>query len=285
MKKVLSLLLALTLVFVFAACKNGNNKSGSKVSKTNKTEEQVQLTPEEQNLKYFFSFIGYSTDSNCFQGDYSGTGQLFKNEKDDIFEHIVDFYGINVDEHLFITDDGSLYHFSFRKRFSSNNLHYKKIETDLKFVKFIDGFFVGTDNKIYDYDYDTSSIINPDTDSELNGEDLSKVFYVGGKLRYCKISGNRIYSLSDNECVYTFANETIEFAIDNTIKTDKGIYRIFENCINETEVNKYADVEPIYGIGVTEYRLPFEFNFVKFEEKGPRYITANNYLAFLNKNY
>lgn len=194
-------------------------------------------------------------------------------------------------EFLVITTQNELYKFSPDKLFS-NGSHFKKIESDIKVIKFFAccctytsySFpekclpMLTTDNKILVYNPSTDKI---ETHSELqtsgciynkcptdyknifgtisNSCDynyLSNVCVIINQVRY---NNNNILSL-DNEILYSFPqDETIISAVTHIVQTTKGYY-----YIRSTTEQEFADSEP-----VTTYSAEFigtkpEDRFIKF---------------------
>ena len=146
------------------------------------------------------------------------------------------------DYRLIITKQNELYKFSEDKKFS-NGSHFKKIESDekfLKFIRFADTIIIVTvDNKVFIYSDSSDRLFSPnetkDTDFS-NFVSYSNKYNIGeyktifdmenttGSANF-KTENNNILSV-DGELLYTFPKgENILLALDGgIIKTTKGFY-------------------------------------------------------------
>lgn len=196
---------------------------------------------------------------------------------------------------LVITTQNELYKFSPDKLFS-NGSHFKKVESDIKVIKFLscshtltelcrDIFapILTTDNKILIYNPKTDKIeTHPwlQTSGCIGDEcptDYKNLFSVSGHSYYSDLSlccvqatigvrykDNNILSL-DNEILYSFPqDETIISAATHIVQTTKGYYYIHAKTEQE-----FADSEP-----VTTYSA--EFIGTKPEDKFIKYFRGNS---------
>lgn len=274
MKKIIYFLLVLCLMFSLVAC-NSENPTTDTDSNAN-VEEELML-PEKRNIDYFKEYT---------ENDFGQLYELPESEKE-FLSHVVDYWRGNAYiQDFVVTDDGSIYHISFGKKFS-NGTHHIKIDADVKFIKELYGHFVGSDNNVYEYDYETNSFKRIYIPEQLldthegtflgylygfKNEKLSNVFESNGK--FYRIDGNNIFSF-DNKKIYSFLmEENIELAYDGTIKTNVGYYQVGEICYE----SEYADIEDTFEFEVTPCSLSFDYGFVKFEQNIPSIIIVDNYV-------
>ena len=190
-------------------------------------------------------------------------------------------------EFLVITTQNELYKFSPDKPFS-NGSHFKKIESDVKVIKFfacchtyadlyrgIVAPMLTTDNKILIYNPKTDKIeTHPRLQTSgciynLCPTDYKNIFgtiwscghlnascVVVNQVRY---NNNNILSLN-NEILYSFPqDETIISAVTHIVQTTKGYYYIH----TKTE-QKFADSEPVETYSAEFIGTKPEDRFIKF---------------------
>lgn len=176
-------------------------------------------------------------------------------------ENIKDISGF---ENVFITNEGELYEFSLEKLYSNDD-YCKKIESNYKFTRFINGAIITEDNKIFGY-INNEFIEEPFAWTGAFRYDLYKQhnnifkfdkgynetsFDVTGITYYGYLDGNKIIVLDgiESNIAYTYDLKDDEIFLGSYyefIKTNKGYY--YNGIINSSECNKYADVECVYGV-------------------------------------
>lgn len=189
-----------------------------------------------------------------------------------------------------ITADGSLYQVSYEKVFSDGS-HYRKVNTDMKCQKFIAGddldigdYILTTDNKLYFINFNEQEpylnpVYEPYNQLENRKDELVNYFFAGNDCDIqgdytdyiYKFVGNKIYSWDGKE-VHSFqTEENIISAIDNTIKTTKGYYRV------RVEYNQE------YAESVIDKKIYFDFcelqeipDFAKADHNGWRVFIYGN---------
>ena len=229
-----------------------------------------------------------STTSNSNTTEETIADKLYSDLKFNLTERKINCYEIfdikdfgwdqgvsNFENLKFINKHGELFLFSIEKLFYSTNTNCEKVNTNIKFKKFLYNYVVSTDNKLYEYDYTSKTIKQVEIPREIRPYDLSNVFYLCHNLYsgFLRVENNNIYSCQTEELLLELPpNETIEIIADNTIKTNKGWYIITGVVKNEKECKKYLDVQPIYGI---EYKQITSEN-IKFYKsyRGEKYGIA-----------
>lgn len=185
------------------------------------------------------------------------------NVKCDEIKDIKDYYF-----GYFITNYGELYKFSYDKVFSDTDTNCKRINTNIKFIKFIDGGLLDENNNIYVIDKDDNLSLftfQPGYMPMPYLNDIAKKEYINVSRTmkpndnihiYFYYSENKVYKLKDdfnteadveeNAIFELKKDETISYIVDATIKTNKNFY-IYKSVItNKDECNKYADIECNY---------------------------------------
>lgn len=175
-----------------------------------------------------------------------------------------------IEPDMFITKSGDLYLLSTDKLFSNEQI-CKKVETDLKFERFLDypnsrraSTIISADGGYYTYNKETEQIEpayfgEGDTFIEemnsLHPNSYGDDYYIENN---CLFIVYRNY-LPDDSATDSFKETIVETLIDTipngetfiswdgkVIKTDKAFYKI--GIKNRDEVEKYADVKPIEGL-------------------------------------
>ena len=175
-----------------------------------------------------------------------------------------------IEPDMFITKSGDLYLLSTDKLFSNEQI-CKKVETDLKFERFLDypnsrraSTIFSADGGYYTYNKETEQIEpayfgEGDTFIEemnsLHPNSYGDDYYIENN---CLFIVYRNY-LPDDSATDSFKETIVETLIDTipngetfiswdgkVIKTDKAFYKI--GIKNRDEVEKYADVKPIEGL-------------------------------------
>ena len=226
-------------------------------------------------------------------------------KKDVVCEEIKDIIDFSFYDNLFITKDGKLYEISFNKIFT-NNKNCKQVESGNIFVKFIKGGILDNENNIYYYNSDKQlekfdfHVGYPTMPYlvGINQEDYINISaaIVSTKEHYFYTKNNKVYLYKDlilddktliEEPIFTFDNdETIEYSIDGTIKTNKKIYIFSSKITNEKECQKYADVDCIYKdnfyeLDNTELSKQYE-NIYFYKSSGER---ISKYNLIIDKSY
>lgn len=169
-------------------------------------------------------------------------------------------------DQMFITNDGDLYLFSFTQLFSSTNDYCKKVDSDYKFKRFINGTIVTADNKLLAYYNNnfierfggwTGAFDYSKFDRYSNMILFSKNF--DPNHNYAVVEGKEVFELIniyDNEYVPIGVNKVKIGELKNTEDYIGGYYQIIKttenyymySIVNEERCNMYADVECEYGL-------------------------------------
>lgn len=163
---------------------------------------------------------------------------------------------LNYKTQMFITNDGDLYEFDFNGKFSTNDDHCRKIESNFKFVKFIQGAVITTDNKIYGYDDYNKEFVERMSGWTLSFNyslyDYNQDVFVIGETSLV-VEGKNVYSFElpetlENKTFIGTLNDDEEFVrgYHRAIKTTKRYYKY--EIISTDECINYVDVECKYGI-------------------------------------
>lgn len=237
MKKLLILIFMVSLCFLFVGC-------------SLKTED----IPKEKNTK--------NTDDNKWLKQLTNYYEKYDWNCEVSLKTIKDFSTFN---NVFITNDGDLYQYSLEKIFS-NGSYCKKIDSDIKFDRFINGAIISTnkipyafyENKLikkmegwtggFDYNllnkYDGIFMLNQTHDG-------SSFDYM--QFLYGFISNNTVYSINNSgdkrkqtEIGKIPDDEYLVKTYNDIIKTNKNFY--YYSIVNREECEKYADVECAYGL-------------------------------------
>lgn len=194
---------------------------------------------------------------------------------------------------LIITSQNELYKFCQDKKFS-NGSHFMKIESDLKFLKFIlDGstytdnnrasaytYLVTVDDQLYWFNGKTEKLekrkpfdipYNKNYKYIFNAAPINqfkKNVYIDEN-RYLKCEKNNVIS-PDGEILYSFPqDETITLALDGIIKTTKGYYTVH---YSESYEKEFADSENILKkelkIKYVEHSASYKFLNHNFSSNG-----------------
>ena len=167
---------------------------------------------------------------------------------------------------LFLTNDGQLYRLSIGKLFS-NEKNCLKVDTDIKFKRFINKSLISEDGSLYYYEEYNDGNIAKATLENGGSTDIYKkmynkykdIYYFGfdsdrGESIYIKKDGNKIIRIIGSgdsgfkEVVLGTIpeNETIIEIYNNTIKTNNSYY--VYGITNKIECDKYEDIKCNYGI-------------------------------------
>lgn len=182
---------------------------------------------------------------------------------------------ININYMRFISKDGDLYEFDLEKKFSSTNNNCKKVDTDIKFERFIASTIISKDNKIYRYENSkllerpleyTGGFQYDYFDKNNNYVIFSYVNNIGGFIKDNKVY---VYKLSNNDSTIISEKEIYKFADDEyyigtygeLIKTNKAYY--IYGITNKKECSDFADVKCEYGI-VKDEELTNAYNDIQY---------------------
>lgn len=163
---------------------------------------------------------------------------------------------IDVDYYVrrFITNNGDLYLYSQNIPFS-NEKYYKKVDTEVRFVRFIDSYILSNDGKLYSYSNEELTECNDTSFKKIHEKiGYDKLFNINHET-YGYYDNNSIYSIKYNYNSFEFedpvlignipSNEKILNINSNInyayIKTDKSYYII-------KGTKKYKDQDLIYEI-------------------------------------
>lgn len=164
---------------------------------------------------------------------------------------------IDVDYYFkrFITSKGDLYLYSQNGLFS-NEKNYKKVNTETKFIRFIDSYILSNDGKLYGYKYDEDKLVECDvgTPKELSEKFGDKLFNISHDA-YGYYAENSIYIMKYNYSNFNYEDPVLIGSIPNDeeilnvnsnincvyIKTNKNYYLI-------KGVKKYQDKDLIYEV-------------------------------------
>lgn len=157
---------------------------------------------------------------------------------------------------LFISKTGELYEFSLLKKYSTTNTNCKKIDTDLRFEKFINGVIVSIDNKLYRYDnnklLERPSGFTGGFDYRLYDYNHDLVMFNAREGQYGIIKDNKVYKCEIQDDIVTkeiFSfndEEKIIGVYGSYIRTDKGYY--YYGITNQEQCSEYKDIKCEYGI-------------------------------------
>ena len=286
-KKILSILLIGVMVIGLTGCGNSN-----KSTITNNTNDKTSLSAEEKALKedgYTKSIDSSDFDLDCF---------------DNIKYHF--------DDNIFISNNGSVCLVNYEKAFSKSKKNTLKLDSKLNDIvygaKIYDNtYYFITDKGTYKLD-DNYNFVSVDSNelnrvefrgSEIYGAiektDFDSIFYTNSN--YFVLKNGDLYTfnyvnvyenLGDYGTNYVLyqddhkieTNEEIKKAgiIDymrssfdgDLIITNDGYYK--KTIINQEEVDKYNDVDPIYDyskLNISSYKSNIKFI-------SPNYIIINN---------
>lgn len=167
---------------------------------------------------------------------------------------------------MFLTDDGKLYEWSLN--LFSNGTNCKKVETDVRFKRFINNVIVNEHGEIYTYidrtlkkgkgDGIAYELYESNNDMFLFSQNYSGSIFHGfdPNHHYAVLKENPdvlinyVYKNSewvrDDVFGIVLVNEKITHTYNNYFKTDKSYY--YHSVINREECDKYVDVECEFGI-------------------------------------
>ena len=173
----------------------------------------------------------------------------------------------SVNNNLFITNDGQLYKLSIEKVFS-NETNCIKVDTNIKFARFINGSLVSADDSLYYYNNDgqvVKAIYGNESLVDIHKKIFNKykdIYYFGydsnrGDGIYIRQDGNKIIRIFVSDIMLNTKfkeelfgeipeEETILGIYNNTIKTNIAYY--VYGVTNQTECDRYEDVKCNYGI-------------------------------------
>lgn len=265
MKKIISILLFIVLIFSLSACNKSNNTSSE--LDTNK--------PNTSQSK--------ATDSLDVLENFELGKPSFEIQLEEL-KSIIDY---DFKRKLFITSDGSLYKIG---KFSDGT-NLKKIDGTLNLVKFrAVSTIISDNNLLYSYD-DKNMSISLHAKGEKNY--LNYAYIIFGPERFNAVfTNNEIYlkqiekfnfKLPEN-AIYSFADdEKIELFIDGTIKTNKGYY-YFKKSINRSEYDDVSDTITYSLEKITV--LDDDIIFIKYYDKKICTVDKNGRLKIYNNvNY
>lgn len=169
----------------------------------------------------------------------------------EIVDWIITAPGTEYEKSYVITKQNELYQISYNKTFS-NGSHYKKIESEFKFARFIYYYsdhslyegIITTDNKILAFNL---SYLNENDKKKLDekimgeySENAYLPFYHTYNTNYIHYENNNILSFN-NQILYSFPQGENIISINSNlvVQTAKGFYKIF--CDTQKE---FADSEP-----------------------------------------
>ena len=259
MKKIIAILLMISLIFILFGCTTNNTPDAP----SSDTSSNVTLEETEP-----FEYLGHPVD---------WISDIPLSEIKSIKRKAVN----DTQPNMFITKSGDLYLFSTDKLFS-NEQTCKKVDTNLKFDRFYllfndrtESIIISSDEKLYSYDENDNQIKLYDlgsgkefftskylkNHSNIYGEEQGGYInnYHVNYYVYYYIEENSLYKATYSDEYYpdlTFVSETIIDTIPEgetfisldgkVIKTDKAFYKV--GVKNRDEVDKYEDVEPIEGL-------------------------------------
>ena len=261
MKKIISLLLLIVLIFSLSGCNKADSVSSEyNVNNSNKSQNKANtsidvLEPFELNS------ISY---------------EIKLEELKNIVDY--DFY-----RKLFITNDGSLNKIG---KFSDGT-KLKKISENLNLIKFrAVSTIIDKNNLLYSYD-DKNLSISFRTQGEKNYLNYAYIIFnpercdavlTNNKI-YLKQIENFNFKLPEN-AIYNFADdEIVELFIDGTIKTNKGYY-YFKQTINHSE---YDDVPNTTTYSLEKITvLDDDIIFIKYYENKLCIVDNSGHLKIYN---
>lgn len=244
MKKYIYILLALCFILTGCSSKDSNNKV---IQESNSSKEVLD--------KVLKNKISNTNEWNC---------EIELN-------NIVDIS----DWGKFITKDGDIYEYNFYQKYSTTGNNCKKIDTNIKFNRFIHEIGISNDGKLYGF-YDDKIEIRPfgytgafDYNAYDYDNNVILLFMDTGFDVYGVIKNNVIYKLSGSMGKYNGLEELYKFEDGEEflsmngkyIKSNKAFYRY--SIVNRKECNEYADVECKYGI-VRDDELTKEYDKIQY---------------------
>ena len=187
---------------------------------------------------------------------YDSINSKYSNYKKSIVcSELDDAVDISDDFRYFITKDHKIYELSYDKLFS-NNENCKQLDTEYQLLRFFDYRAIGTDGtSLYEIGYtslkfntsyrEAKNIILGGKEKETyydlkDNKNKSKDKYI-----YLLIKDGNIVADGEDIVFQPKENETIDYIVDRTIKTNKNIYVFDKKNTNQEECDKYADVDCI----------------------------------------
>lgn len=237
MNKMSKILISVIIVLVLTGC---NNKTNSNLN--NETNNNIDKSESLNN-----------------KNDIKNKYQKFEWKCDIGLSDIKDISGF---KSMFITNDGKLYEFSLDRPFS-NEKYCKKIDTDKRFVRFINGTIITDENKIYAYT-DNNEFVER-MSGWTGGFDYSLFDKYDNLILFSKFGINHDYAIVEDKEVSIIKYEIEHYPNTYTesigfLNSDEeyigGFYRILKTTknyyvygeINEEECNKYVDIKCEYGL-------------------------------------
>ena len=241
MKNKLRLIFLLAIILICGCSKNNNNEktNNNEISKNSCT-----LTADSE--------MGFNKDFYCPE---------MKNIKH------------NSISSFFITNDGELYEYSYKK-YSTTNTNCKKVETDIIFDKIVRSTLISKDGELYAYRAYESKLEKITNEQIELGRSFygidqmeiklyrlnSNIFYlnqldINEPEIYGYLDNNNLYlitydwnnNISTEQFLYSFKeDEIIENLTNGYIITNYGYY--VYDVINKKDCQKYADIKCEYGI-------------------------------------
>ena len=282
-KRLLSICLIACMCFYVIGCNNTNDTNSSSLSstttqtETSSIDSEIESAEESQtNKEDKLSKIKKSLKSGINLYQYSIS--------DNIINNIVDFHYLTPENLYFITNNGDLYQLSLNKPFS-NDSQCKKVDTQIKFIKFLENRILDENNNFYNFSLELENPIDSENWlNEISPNEYKNIFYVHSSSKiseYLIVRGNSVYSCETNDLIFTFPeDEDIEYVLDHTIKTNKYWYAATPICINAEESQKYDDIEKIYVSDFVKLNLDSDVIFYKessaFENCYQGFLIINN---------
>lgn len=180
--------------------------------------------------------------------------------------NIQDVKEISKSSNLLILNNGDLY--AWTTNLYSDNTNCRKIETDIKFKRFINGMVISDDNKIYFYNSEDYSVKEDRPYGYTGGFDYSvfdknnDIFIFNrstfgtsydytGSTYYAYVIDNKVHLIDgisgEENNIFNLSNDEIIINhSENTIKTNKSYYHY--GLINKDECEKYDDIKCEYGL-------------------------------------
>lgn len=182
-----------------------------------------------------------------------------KYKKNIVCSELNDIVDVSDNFQYFITKDHKMYNISYDKPYSTNDENCKQLDTEYQLLRFIDNRIIGTDGTSL-YKQDTNTGMNLKLSDSYKG--LNNTIFGGrekdpyydvkdskfkdkDKYIYLLIEEGNIVEDGENIVFQPKEDETIDYIIDMTIKTNKHIYVFDKKITNQEECDKYADVDCI----------------------------------------
>lgn len=261
MKKIVSVLLFIFMIFSISAC------------------DKLNSTSSELDTGKLDTSQSKATDSTDILENFELGKPSFEIQLEEL-KNIVDY---DFYRKLFITNDGSLYKIG---KFSDGT-KLKKISENSNLIKFrAVSTIIDKNNLLYSYD-DKNLSISFRTQGEKNYLNYAYIIFnpercdavlTNNKI-YLKQIENFNFKLPEN-AIYNFADdEIVELFIDGTIKTNKGYY-YFKESINHSE---YDDVPNTTTYSLEKITvLDDDIIFIKYYENKLCIVDNSGYLKIYN---